>query len=54
MEGHIEVHGEVVPENVLQGDSGHESHVVISQDIREIKTKPIVGRPRGRLKSSLE
>ena len=51
MEGHIEVHGEVVPENVLQGDSGHESHVVISQDIHEIKTKPIVGCPRGRLKS---
>ncbi|KAK9983232.1 hypothetical protein SO802_032757 [Lithocarpus litseifolius] len=52
MEG--QVHGEVVPENVLQGDGGFESHVDISQDIRGIKTKPTVGRPRGRLKSSLE
>ncbi|KAL0010856.1 hypothetical protein SO802_005964 [Lithocarpus litseifolius] len=54
MEGHMEVHGEVVPENVLQSDSELESHVVISQDISENKTKPTVGRPRGRLKSSLE
>ena len=52
MEG--EVHGEVVPENVLQGDGGFESHVDISQGICGIKTKPTVGRPRGRLKSSLE
>ncbi|KAK9993571.1 hypothetical protein SO802_023274 [Lithocarpus litseifolius] len=52
MEG--QVHGEVVPENVLQGDGGFESHVDISQDICGIKTKPTIGRPRGRLKSSLE
>nr|POE66033.1 hypothetical protein CFP56_28398 [Quercus suber] len=52
MEG--EVHGEVVPENVLQGDGGFESHADISQGIYGIKTKPTVGRPRGRLKSSLE
>ncbi|XP_030935722.1 protein FAR1-RELATED SEQUENCE 5-like [Quercus lobata] len=44
MEG--EVHGEVVPENVLQGDGGFESHD-ISQGICGIKTKPTVGRPRG-------
>ena len=43
MEG--EVHGEVVPENVLQGDGGFESHVDISQGICGIKTKPTVGRP---------
>nr|POF11180.1 hypothetical protein CFP56_68270 [Quercus suber] len=35
-----EVHGEVVPKNVLQGDSGFESHVDISQGICGIKTKP--------------
>ncbi|KAK4594706.1 hypothetical protein RGQ29_018416 [Quercus rubra] len=52
MEG--EVYGEVVLENVLQGDGGFESHVDVSQDICGIKTKPIVGRPRQRLKSSLE
>ena len=52
MEG--EVHGEIVPENVLQGDDGFESHVDVSQDICGIKTKPIVGCPRGRLKSPLE
>ena len=52
MEG--EVHGEVVPENVLQGDGGFESHVDVSQDICGIKTKLTVGCPRGRLKSSLE
>nr|POF09049.1 hypothetical protein CFP56_38628 [Quercus suber] len=52
MEG--EVHGEVVPENVLQSDGGFESHVDVSQGICGIKTKPTVGRPRGRLKSSLE
>ena len=52
MEG--EVHGEIVPENVLQGDGGFESHVDVSQDICGIKTKPTVGRPRQRLKSSLE
>nr|XP_023875960.1 protein FAR1-RELATED SEQUENCE 9-like [Quercus suber] len=40
MEG--EVHGEVVPENVLQGDGGFESHVDISQGICGIKTKPTV------------
>ena len=40
-----EVHGEVVPENVLQGDGGFESHVDISQGICGIKTKPTVGRP---------
>ena len=49
-----EVHGEVVPENFLQGDGGFESHVDISQGICGIKTKPIVGLPRGRLKISLE
>nr|POF08494.1 hypothetical protein CFP56_42632 [Quercus suber] len=52
MEG--EVHGEVVPKNVLQGDGVFESHVDASQGICGIKTKPTVGRPRGRLKSSLE
>ena len=40
-----EVHGEVVPENVLQGDSGFELRVDISQGICGIKTKPTVGRP---------
>ena len=49
-----EVHGEVVPKNVLQGDGGFDSHVDISQGICGIKTKPTVSRPRGRLKSSLE
>ena len=43
MEG--EVYGEVVPENVLQGDSGFESRVDISQGICGIKTKPTVGHP---------
>ena len=52
MEG--EVYGEVVLENVLQGDGGFESHVDISQGICGIKTKPIVGLPRGRSKISLE
>ena len=50
----FEVYGEVVPENVVQGDGGFELHVDISQGICGIKTKPIVGRPRGRLKSPLE
>ncbi|XP_030964276.1 uncharacterized protein LOC115985473 [Quercus lobata] len=52
MEG--EIHGEVAPKNVSQDDGGFESHVDISQGICGIKTKPTVGRPRGRLKSSLE
>ena len=50
----FEVYGEVVPENVVQGDGGFELHVDISQGICGIKTKPIVGCPRGRLKSPLE
>nr|POF02202.1 hypothetical protein CFP56_70056 [Quercus suber] len=45
MEG--EVHGEVVPKNVLQGDGGFESHVDVSQGKCGIKTKPTVGRLRG-------
>ena len=42
MESCIEVHGDVTAD-VLQGDSIH-----------RIKTKPIVGRPKRRLKSALE
>ena len=42
MESCIEVHGDVTTD-VLQGDSIH-----------RIKTKPIVGHPKRRLKSALE
>nr|POE50518.1 hypothetical protein CFP56_27979 [Quercus suber] len=51
MEG--EVHGEVVPENVLQGDGGFESHVDISQGICGIKTKPTVDLQEMRIKCCL-
>jgi hypothetical protein len=47
MEGCIEVHGEIVPGDVVQGDIGIESHEDITfQGIGGIKTKPTVGRPR--------
>lgn len=49
------VHDEVVPEDVLQGDNGCQSHEGITfQDICGIKTKPTVGRPKSRLKGVLE
>ena len=55
MEDQTEVYDEVVLGDVLQGDNGCQSHEGITfQDIREIKTKPIVGRPKSRLKGVLE
>ncbi|XP_050259986.1 protein FAR1-RELATED SEQUENCE 5-like [Quercus robur] len=55
MEDHSKVHDEIVLEDVLQGDNGCQSLEGITfQDIRGIKTKPTVGRPKSRLKGVLE
>ena len=55
MEDQTEVHDEVVLGDVLPGDNGCQSHEGITfQDIRGIKTKPTVGRPKSRLKGVLE
>ena len=55
MKDQTEIYDEVVLGDVLQGDNGCQSHQGITfQDIRGIKTKPIVGRPKSRLKGVLE
>ena len=55
MEDQIKVHDEVFLGDVLQGENGCQSHEGITfQDICGIKTKPIVGRPKSRLKGMVK